>query len=221
MKTIKLLLILLVFFTIEFSSAQMTEGFANFSVGSDEVKTGSFTGNDNITWSYTNCRGDKDRQAVYTTTYTGFKSVAQQFSQNGCSITKTNEYVAPPDPSFGVTTKEWHLKASYNNSINNKILTLIQVVPDGTTTSAVVKLKEGDFQFGEWRITTELNGDNPASLYIRNDSKNVTFSLGQDNPTINGAIYQRQTAGSTVLYDEILGAKKTVEMVDRPAQPTR
>lgn len=218
MKKYKLILILQIFLFTESSFAQITESFSNFTVGSKEVKTGEFMGDNNVTWTYTNCRGDNDRQAVYTTNYKGFKSVAQQFSQNGCQVTKTNEYVAPPK---GVTTKEWHLKASYSSSLNNRILTLIQVVPDGATSSSIIKLGEGDFQFGDWCIKAELNGNNPVSLYIRNNAKDVTFSLGQDNPIINGEVYQRQTPGSTILFDEIDQTKKTVEMVDRPAQATR
>lgn len=224
MKTYILLLsVLISVFSVQLLKAQGTEGFDKFIVGSDEIKSGSFIGNNNVTWNYTNCLGDKDRLASYTNTFAdkGFKSVAQQFSQKGCSVFLTNEYVAPPDSQYNVKTKEWHLKASYGPSTRNKILTVIQLMPNTATLPVITKLGEGNFQCGEWNISAELNGDLPARLYIRNNSKDATFSLGNDNPLINGSTYKRQKAGSSILYDEIGGVKKVEEMNDRPAQGTR
>lgn len=214
---------LICLFSIQLSFGQGTEAFDGFAAGCDQISTGSFMGNNNITWKYNNCRGDSARVANYTNTFSdnGFKSVAWQFSQKGCVISQTNEYVAPPDTSYHVSTKEWHLKASYGPGSKNRVLTLIQVMPSGNNPVSVIKLNEGDFQYGDWRITAELNGNNPASLYIRNETKDVTFSLGNENPLINDVTYQRQQSGSSVLYDEINGVKNIEEVSDRSAQSTR
>lgn len=205
------------------SYGQGNEKFGNFTVTAGVPVSGQFIGDNSVVWKYTNCSADTSSQAVFTTTYpdNGFKSIAMQYSANGCDITQTNEYVAPPDTSYHVTTKECHLKASYGPAPVSRILTIIQVLPDTVNPVNVIKSGDGDFTCGDWHIVAEMNGSNPASLYVRNELKNVTFSLGNDSPVMLGTPYQRLQAGSSILYDDIEGAKKVVEVTDRASQPTR
>ncbi len=225
MKSNILSIVSIVLFSIQLSLAQEVESFDNYT-GGDEVRSGSFTGANNVTWNYVNCRGDKDRQLVLVTENStkGFKSYAQQFCQQGALVVQTDQYVAPPDSAKngGVEPPvEWHVTASYGPTLKTRILTVIQVTPGSASPISIIKQGDGDFQLGDWRILAELNGNNPARLDLRNDVLNVSFSLGTQTVVINGGEYLRKNSGSSVLYDEINGTKQVMEVIDRPAQPTR
>lgn len=224
MKNIRLLILSFAIFAISSLFGQATESFDSFS-GGGVVSSGSFTGENNVVWSYTNCTGDESRQVSYTTKNTtkNFASVAYQFSNQGCVVSQTDQFVAAPNAALngGVAPPlEWHLAASYGKSDKCRILTLIKLTPTGGTVEVPTQLSDGSFRWGDWDIKAQLDEKSIASLEVRSATKNVVFSDGT-TPLINGQPYVRTQPNSSLLYDDIAGVKKVVEIVDRPAQATR
>lgn len=155
----------------------------------------------------------------------GFQSVAQLFCNQVSTISQTDQYVAAPDQKFNKNkteiSPEWHLTASFSSSKKNRILTVIQVTPNGVMPVAIEKLADGNYKCGDWRISAELNCEKPASMNIQNKAKNVLFSYGADQPIINGKKFNRKQPDSSLLYDEFGGQKKVEEMSDHQARATR
>lgn len=152
-----------------------------------------------------------------------FSSVAQLFSDQSCQISQTNEYVAAPNPKlvkYGrAIPKQWHLAATFAPSVANRILTVIQVQPDGTKTTEITR-SGNRFECGDWTIEAELNANKPAALSIRNAASKANFSYGDQSPVIDGKKLTRQTKGSSLLYDEVDGKWQVQEMTDREALRT-
>lgn len=165
-----------------------------------------------------------EKENILTTFYPEkkFSSIAQLFSNSVCSITQTDQFVAPPDPKKIKEGKaypnQWHMTATFEKSTVNRILTIIRVQPDGTSISKLTR-KGSNFRIGPWEITAELDTTKPADIQIRNSRNKVVFSFGNQNIKIKGMDYQREK-GSSLLYDEIDGEWTIREMVDRQPQPT-
>lgn len=152
----------------------------------------------------------------------GFTSVAQIFSGQTPTIETTNRWFTGGEPADQNPTKyptQWHLTANFGPSINNKILTIIQVSDDGRVED--IWQVNNHFIMGDWEIEAELNGDRPAAISIANKVTGTAFSYGVQAPTVNGAPYQRQQENSSVLYDNIYGTMQVQETVDKPLQTTR
>ena len=147
----------------------------------------------------------------------GIHSVAQLFSEQACSITQTNEYVAAPNEKRAERgenfAKPWSLTANFDPSKANRILTIIQVETDEAKVVTVTRTGNS-FQCGDWIIEAELNSKRPASLYIYNNGSKATFSYGKKSPVINGEIYPCKNSFSSLLYDEIDGELKIKETND-------
>ena len=113
-----------------------------------------------------------------------------------------------------------NLWLQYRYSMDESILTIIQVEADG---NRIVDIKHADsnsFQCGDWKIEAELNTKRPASLYIRNSKTQATFSYGKEKPVMNGQVYESKDKNSSILYDSFDGKWEVQEMKDRPAQAT-
>lgn len=150
----------------------------------------------------------------------GFTSVAQIFSNQTPGIEVTNQWFpgAEPDKPANVA-KQWHLTANFGPSVNNKILTIIQV-SDNNQIEDIWQVNN-TFIMGDWKIEAELGADRPAAVSITNKLTGTAFSYGNQAPAINGALYQRQQENSSVLYDNIHGTAHVQEMADKPVQTTR
>lgn len=147
----------------------------------------------------------------------GFVSVAQLFSEQSCALSQTDQFVSPPQAEKAVRGEafdnQWHFTASFGPSKANRILTIIQVQPEGTQVAEV--LRSGNrFACGDWTIEAELNPGKPAGLCIRHAVHQSVFSYGSKHPTIDGKKYVRSTPGSSLLYDEVGGEWQVQEMSD-------
>lgn len=149
-----------------------------------------------------------------------FTSVAQIYSEQTPEITTTNEWFpgAAPDKPAGVD-KQWHLTANFGPSLNNKILTIIQVTDDGRVDE--IWQVNNRFTFGDWQVEAELSADKPAAITISNKTIDAIFDYGNTEVMINGVPYKRQQENSSVLYDNVRGTKQTQEIADKPIQSTR
>lgn len=149
-----------------------------------------------------------------------FSSVAQLFSDQSCTISQTDEYVAEPNPKlvkYGRSIpKQWHLAATFEKSEANRILTIVQVQPDGTQVSEITR-SDNRFTCGDWTIEAELNTTKPAALSITNKVNKAAFSYGDKQPVVDGKRTARKEKGSSLLYDEVDGKWQIQEMTDREA----
>lgn len=152
-----------------------------------------------------------------------FTAVAQLFSQQDCNLTQTDRFVVPPDEKKAVRgealSNQWHLTASFTSGKRNRILTIIQVQPDGT--QAVEIQREGNhFQCGDWVIEAELDTRKPASLYVSNHVNHAAFSYGKSSPLMGGQSYKPVDKEASLLFDKIEGKWQVQEMTDRKPQLT-
>lgn len=152
-----------------------------------------------------------------------FNSVAQLFSSQNCDITQTDKFVADPDITKAVRGEtlenQWHLTASFQPSRKNRILTIIQIQPDGETLSEI--LSEGNrFQCGDWTIEAELNTNRPAGLSIKNTANQAMFHYGSKTPFIDDKKDARSDADASILYDKVNGEWQTQQMTDIKPQST-
>lgn len=153
-----------------------------------------------------------------------YKSIARLFSEQKCSISQTDKFIAPPNEKIATRgedfTAPWSLTASFGPSKSNRILTIIQVEANGNKAVEIEHSARNEFQCGDWIIEAELNAKRPASLYIHNKNSKTTFSYGKKKTVINGKVYECKDKQSSVLYDCFNGVWETKEMEDREALPT-
>lgn len=151
-----------------------------------------------------------------------FSSVAQLFSNSTCIISQTDQFVEAPDMKKAKRNQQcpnqWHMTAAFEKSSANRILTVIQIQPDGTILKKLTQ-NGNDFRIGAWEIMAELDTAKPAELYIRNPKTKTVFSFGNQNLNIEGTDYKREK-GTSLLYDEIDGEWMVHEMSDYQPQVT-
>lgn len=161
------------------------------------------------------------RSMTTTNDTKGFSSVAHLFSNRDCSISQTDQFVVPPtaipDPNY---PNQWHLSAGFPPSVQNRILVIIQVSPNGTTPSTITR-NGNVFLSDEWRIEANLEYSQAASLVIRNRTNGAAFSYGSDKSLPGNEQYQRKYPDSSLLYDESNGSKQIQEMRDYTPASTR
>lgn len=151
---------------------------------------------------------------------TGFFAVTQLFSSADMSLSQTDQFVVPPATSGPDYPNQWHLTAQVANQPASRWLAVIQVGQGGDS-PAIIR-REGDtFEIGEWTVTASLDPASAPCLEVRHRTEPVVFSYGNEPVTINGADYERQAEGSSVLYDETDGAYQVTEMSDRLPISTR
>ncbi len=167
---------------------------------------------------------DKDTKLLTTRNEAKqFTSVAQLFSNQACDITQTDQFVVAPDITKAVRgeklANQWHLTASFASSKRNRILTIIQVQPDGIK-AADISRQGNRLQCGDWVIEAELNAKNPAKLFIENRVNKATFSYGTKKVSVGDHEYSLSAKEASLLYDCVNGQWKVQEMTDIPVQPT-
>ena len=162
-----------------------------------------------------------------TTDYTyegrgSFTSVAQIYSEQTPDITATDEWFPggePADQDPVKYPKQWHLTANFGPSLNNKILTVIQVTENGSVDE--IWQVNNRFTLGDWKIEAEMAADKPAAITISNKLTGAMFSYGTPEVIVGGAPYKRQQENSSVLYDNVQGTMQVQESTDKPLQTTR
>lgn len=149
------------------------------------------------------------------------KSVARMFSNQGFDLSQTDQFVvAPtssPDPRY---PNQWHLTATFTPSKENRILTIIQVLPEYKF-PRVITVNHGVYKCGQWEIETSLDCSQPAMLNIVNTATGVVFNYGAESARINNKVIQRQHTHSSIMYDKIDGRVQILEMTDYKTVTTR
>lgn len=152
-----------------------------------------------------------------------FTAMAQLFSQQECTLSQTDLFVSPPDKKKAVRgevlANQWHMTASFVPCKRNRILTIIQIQPDGKQASEIVR--EGNrLQCGDWTVEAELDTRKPASLYITNHVNQAVFSYGKSSLLMDGKSYNPIHKEASLLFDKIDGKWQIKEMTDREPQLT-
>ena len=149
-----------------------------------------------------------------------FFAVTQLFSSNEMNVTQTDQFVVPPATSGPDYPNQWHLTAQVLNQPASRWLAVIQVGEGGD--SPYIIRREGDtFEIGEWTVKASLDPASAPCLEVRHCTDPVVFSYGDEPLEIGGSTYQRQQAGSSVLYDETEGEYRVTEMSDKLPIVTR
>lgn len=134
----------------------------------------------------------------------GFIAVAQLFCSDDLVLSQTDRFVVPPAVTGPEYPDQWHLTATVSGRPSTRILAVIQVGDDTEGTSVV--RRDGDtFRVGDWSITAVLDTDDAPGLSVRWQNGPASF------------LYD----GLSVLYDEIDGEYRTVEMDDLQPVLTR
>lgn len=151
---------------------------------------------------------NQEQSSVTTTNKSkNFASVARLFSKQSFSITQTDQFVVPPtkvpDPKY---PNQWHLNATFSPCNKNRILTIIQIVPEAASALPVNSL--GDtYTCGNWNIRVPLDSSQPNSISISNP--------------VNTASFNYQTGKPSKLHDLIDGQYQDIEMTDYKLISTR
>lgn len=154
----------------------------------------------------------------------GFKATARLGCSQSCTYSQTNDFIEPPVERLAIRGERlnnyWHLKATFQPSKSNRILTVITIEPDGKEKYTVTgNLHSGNIQVGGWHISAELNVSKPASIMII--GKKSVFSYGKNSIEIEGGRkYIPKNKNASVLYDCKNGEWEIEEMVDRRLKPT-
>ena len=147
----------------------------------------------------------------------GFKTLVRQFSNSPFEFSQTNQFVVPPSTP---ELDQWHLTARYTPCAQNRILTIIQVVPDSEQAPTITRTDDV-FQCDDWSIRAGMNTSQPAELTVTNRTNNALFSYSPNNPEIEGKVYLRKSPSSSLLYDESNGRYGVTEQTDYTPASTR
>lgn len=143
-----------------------------------------------------------------------FSSVAQIFSNSDYTLAQSDQFVAAPNEKLIKHNRkipnQWHLTAAFDPSPANRVLTIIQIQPDGRKPK-VLSHDANNFRIGAWRINAEMDPAKPVSIRINNPDNNARFGYGGTDIEVGGKKYTF-TPGASVLYDEIDGEQVLYEM---------
>lgn len=143
-----------------------------------------------------------------------FSSIARIFSNSDYTLSQTDRFVAPPNPKLVKHNRkipnQWHLTAQFTPTVANRILTIIQILPDGRSKKALSQ-DGNNFRCGKWRINAEMDPGKPAAIYVHNPDNGASFSYGKTEIEIEGKKYS-YAPGTAVLFDEIDGERVLYEM---------
>lgn len=147
-------------------------------------------------------QAEKKITAVHTDK--AFTAVAQLFSQREFSLAQTDRFVAPPtDNDPELYPSQWHLTAAFPACNTNRILTVVQIIPDGSTPQRI-ETENDTYRCGNWIIQAELSPSVPGSIHIKDTSSNAEFNY--------------RAGEASGLYDRIDGKYQQQQMTDyRPA----
>ena len=144
---------------------------------------------------------------------TGFFAVTRLFGSDDITLSQTDQFVVPPATGGSDYPNQWHLTAQIAGRPASRWLAVIQVGEGGD--SPYIIRREGDtFEIGGWTVKASLDPSDSPYLEVRHRTDSVVFSYGDESVEIGGSTYQRQSAGSSVLYDETEGTYQVTEMSD-------
>lgn len=152
------------------------------------------------------------------------RSFVQQFCNQSASISQKDTYYVEPagdypgKDSYKGPGDSYHLTVSYGKSAANRILTVMQLMPENADDFLPIIGSNGQYEIGGWKINANLDESASSSITISNEEKQTLFSYGDGNVTFNGKEYIRKQQRSSVLYDSVYDFQ---EMADRKAMSTR
>lgn len=122
----------------------------------------------------------------YTTTDKGnFTAVAQIYCEQIPTITTTKDWFPGGEPTSPAdVAKQWHLTADFEASMNNKILTIIQLSDNGQVED--VWQVNNRFTLGDWIVEAEMAADKPATIKISNKTTGTVFDYGSVELQLDG-----------------------------------
>lgn len=166
--------------------------------------------------------GDGDAMFSTENSAEGFVAVTQLYGAYDFSVSQTDRFVVPPAQTGPDYPNQWHLTAQTDGHASTRYLAIIQVKDAAAGETPVAVRRTGDdFTVDGWRIHVVLDAGAPACLTVTSDTDPVVFSYDTDNPVLEGEIYYRQSAGSSLLYDDTGNGYVVQEMTDRAAISTR
>ena len=148
----------------------------------------------------------------------GWVAVTQLFGGHVFTLSQTDRFVVPPAITGAEYPNQWHLTARVDGCSATRFLAIIQV---GDEAVSIINRDGDTFNVGDWTIKAVLDASKVPELTVSHRTEQAVFSYGTDNPVLNGNFYSRQYTGSSLLYDEIDGAYRVVEMTDRSPISTR
>ena len=148
----------------------------------------------------------------------GWVAVTQLFGGHVFTLSQTDRFVVPPAITGAEYPNQWHLTARVDGCSATRFLAIIQV---GDEAVSIINRDGDTFNVGDWTIKAVLDASKAPELTVSHRTEQAVFSYGTDNPALNGNFYYRQYTGSSLLYDEIDGAYRVVEMTDRSPISTR
>lgn len=148
----------------------------------------------------------------------GWVAVTQLFGGHVFTLSQTDRFVVPPAIIGAEYPNQWHLTARVDGCSATRFLAIIQV---GDEAVSIINRDGDTFNVGDWTIKAVLDASKAPELTVSHRTEQAVFSYGTDNPALNGNFYSRQYTGSSLLYDEIDGAYRVVEMTDRSPISTR
>ena len=148
----------------------------------------------------------------------GWMAVTQLLGGHVFTLSQTDRFVVPPAITGAEYPNQWHLTARVDGCSATRFLAIIQV---GDEAVSIINRDGDTFNVGDWTIKAVLDASKAPELTVSHRTEQAVFSYGTDNPALNGNFYYRQYTGSSLLYDEIDGAYRVVEMTDRSPISTR
>ena len=169
--------------------------------------------------SPTEFKMDATKKTLSTNNKTkGWMAVTQLFGGHVFTLSQTDRFVVPPAITGAEYPNQWHLTARVDGCSATRFLAIIQV---GDEAVPIINRDGDTFNVGDWTIKAVLDASKAPELAVSHRTEQAVFSYGTDNPALNGNFYSRQYTGSSLLYDEIDGAYRVVEMTDRSPISTR
>lgn len=135
------------------------------------------------------------------------------FSQHNPALSQTDQFRVPPAISGDQYPDQWHFTARWNGHDKVRVLAVIQTVASGDRLTTVSR-SGNTIEAGNWTISAELDGSQPAALTVTNRRTATGLSYGNDAFTIGSTSYARGYTGSTIIVDKINGSLQAKELID-------
>lgn len=157
----------------------------------------------------------------------GFSTAVTQCANVDGQPSQTTRTPVPitPEPSDKYPDI-WHLTNHYEASDVHRILTVIEVCPDGATPTPLVAIGTDNdgihtYTYGGYTLHVALDADRPAELSVTGNEVKAQFSYSARNPEIDGGTYLRRSPYSSLLYDSEQGVYRVTEQMDYQSVTTR
>ncbi len=149
---------------------------------------------------------ESDRTLSTSDTEGGFFAVTQLFSDDGYSLSQTDQFVVPPAITGPEYPDQWHLTACTDGTSSTRYLAIIQVGDSEEDSPQVIRRTGNTFTIGDWTIEAELDAALTPLLNVTHRTEEVTF---------------RYAGEASTLYDEVDGVYQLQEMADQLPTSTR